>query len=115
MDRKVPFVVTELGFTVLPFMLHIYESVAEQERLLISVRTTQALAARKARGLPMGSQTLGEARRASQEAQQRAADAHAMRVMPVIVRAQKAGVATLRELAETLMARGIQTARGGEN
>jgi DNA invertase Pin-like site-specific DNA recombinase len=115
MSEKVPFVVSELGFGVDSFVLHLYASLAEKERALISSRTKAALAARRARGLQLGSTTLAEARKSAQAAQQAQADAHAARVLPVIKRAQKAGVTTLRDLAETLMARGIPTARGGDN
>jgi DNA invertase Pin-like site-specific DNA recombinase len=96
-----------------PFLLHLYASLAEKERALISSRTKAALAARKARGLPLGSQTLDVARKSAVAALQAQADAHAARVMPVIKRAQKAGQGTLRAIAETLEALGIQTARGG--
>jgi len=50
MAQKVPFIVTELGADVDPFMLHIYAALAEKERALISERTRAALAAKKAQG-----------------------------------------------------------------
>ncbi|MGC1565487.1 MAG: recombinase family protein, partial [Trebonia sp.] len=50
MAQKVPFIVAELGRDVDPFMLHIYASIAEKERSLISERTRAALAAKRARG-----------------------------------------------------------------
>jgi DNA invertase Pin-like site-specific DNA recombinase len=46
---KVPFIVTELGADIDPFMLHIYAALAEKERNLISERTKAALVAVKAR------------------------------------------------------------------
>ena len=39
MAQKVPFVVTELGADVDPFLLHLYAALAEKERALISRRT----------------------------------------------------------------------------
>ena len=59
MSERVPFVVTELGPDVDPFMLHIYAALAEKERNLISERTKAALAAAKARGVRLGSRTGG--------------------------------------------------------
>jgi DNA invertase Pin-like site-specific DNA recombinase len=50
MTQKVPFIVTELGPDVDPFMLHIHAAVAEKERSRIAQRTREALAAAKARG-----------------------------------------------------------------
>src|SRR3954447_2385040 len=49
MVQRVPFVITELGPDVDPFMLHVYAALAEKERSLISARTRDALAAAKAR------------------------------------------------------------------
>jgi DNA invertase Pin-like site-specific DNA recombinase len=57
MAQRVPFIVTELGANADPFMLHIYAALAEQERRMISKRTTDALTAAKARGVKLGSPT----------------------------------------------------------
>lgn len=54
MAQRVPFVVTELGADADPFMLHLYAALAEKERRLISVRTKDALAAAKKRGVMLG-------------------------------------------------------------
>jgi DNA invertase Pin-like site-specific DNA recombinase len=54
MAPKVPFIVAELGPDVDAFMLHIYVATAEKERRNISIRTKQALAAAKARGVQVG-------------------------------------------------------------
>jgi len=48
------FIVAELGADADPFMLHIYAALAEKERALISRRTKDALAAKKAQGVRLG-------------------------------------------------------------
>jgi DNA invertase Pin-like site-specific DNA recombinase len=71
MVQRVPFIVTELGPDVDPFMLHIHAAVAEKERHRIAQRTREALAAAKARGQQLGNPDIGKARKA--EADLRAA------------------------------------------
>jgi DNA invertase Pin-like site-specific DNA recombinase len=63
MAHKVPFWVAELGPDVDPFVLHLFAALAEKERTLISTRTRQALAAAKARGVPLGNPRLTNARK----------------------------------------------------
>jgi DNA invertase Pin-like site-specific DNA recombinase len=50
MTHKTPFIVAELGADADPFMLHLYAALAEKERRLISQRTKDSLAAKKAQG-----------------------------------------------------------------
>ena len=55
MAENVPFIVTQFGPDVDPFMLHIYAAVAQKEREMISQRTKDALKGRvlyKAKSLP---------------------------------------------------------------
>src|SRR2546423_13129173 len=59
MTHKTPFIVTELGRNIDPFMLHIHAAVAEQERRRISERTKAALAAKKAQGFALGGLNAG--------------------------------------------------------
>ena len=44
MAHKVPFIVTELGADVDPFVLHLFAALAQKERALISKRTKEGLA-----------------------------------------------------------------------
>jgi DNA invertase Pin-like site-specific DNA recombinase len=54
MAHRTPFIVAELGADADPFMLHLYAALAEKERRLISQRTKDALAAKKAQGVKLG-------------------------------------------------------------
>ena len=54
--HKVPFIATELGRDVDPFLLHLFAALAQQERALISQRTKQGLAAARACGKQLGGQ-----------------------------------------------------------
>jgi DNA invertase Pin-like site-specific DNA recombinase len=63
MSQRVSFIVTALGRNVDPFTLHIYAALAEQERRMISQRTSAGLAAAKARGVRLGRQETADANR----------------------------------------------------
>jgi DNA invertase Pin-like site-specific DNA recombinase len=54
MTHRTPFIVAELGADADPFMLHLYAALAEKERRVISQRTRDALAAKKAQGVKLG-------------------------------------------------------------
>src|ERR1700745_3639414 len=60
MSKRVPFIVTQLGRNVDPFMLHIYAALAEKERAMISERTKVALRAAKGRGVQLGNPNVGK-------------------------------------------------------
>ena len=113
MAKKVPFIVTELGADVDPFILHIHAAVADKERALISARTREALAAKKARGKPVGNQRFAEITPAGREAQAARADKFAANIMPIIEQIRATGVTTLKGIAESLNTRGVKTARSG--
>jgi DNA invertase Pin-like site-specific DNA recombinase len=63
MEHKVHFLVAALGKDCDNFTLHIYASLAEQERKMISERIKAACAARKQRGARFGFQLISKARR----------------------------------------------------
>ncbi|MFC4724530.1 recombinase family protein [Glycocaulis abyssi] len=92
------------------FSGHIYAALAEQEREFISLRTKQALAAAKARGVKLGGDRgniaqINAAKRAK-------ADAFAETVGGIVKPLRERG-ATLREIAEALNAAGVPTRGGG--
>src|SRR5580692_9020913 len=59
MSHKTPFIVAELGDDADPFMLRLYAALAEKERRVISQRTKDALAAKKAQGVRLGGLNAG--------------------------------------------------------
>ncbi|MDA9493985.1 resolvase [Bradyrhizobium sp. CCBAU 11361] len=65
MAKRVPFIVTELGKDVDPFMLHIYAAVAQKERSVIAERTRLALAEAKHRGKRLGNQRQADINKAA--------------------------------------------------
>ena len=68
MAQRVPFIVTAFGKNVDPFMLHIYAALAEQERKMISERTSAGLQAAKKRGVVLGNaQTAAHNKKAALE------------------------------------------------
>jgi DNA invertase Pin-like site-specific DNA recombinase len=92
-------------------------AIAEEEARAISSRTKAALAARKARGLPLGNLTtlrpadpvtLSRAR----EAWSGKAAEHAVMVLPAIQELRTSGL-SLRATAKELTSRGFTTTRGG--
>ncbi len=94
----------------------ILAAVAEDEARRISERTRAALAARKARGKPLGNpanlKRQDEGRRAGTLARQARACARALEIAPVIESLRKAGQ-SLRSIAGELARRGVPTPRGG--
>jgi DNA invertase Pin-like site-specific DNA recombinase len=114
MAHRVPFIVAELGADADPFMLHLYAALAEKERALISQRTKAALAAKKAAGARLGNPRAAEAAVKAHAANRAGADQFAANVLPIMHEIQNSGLATLRDIAAALNARGVRTARGGQ-
>jgi DNA invertase Pin-like site-specific DNA recombinase len=113
MAHRVPFVVSELGPDVDPFVLHLYAALAEKERALIASRTKSALAAAKAKGVRLGNPQIEGARRRAATVIKAEADRAASNVLPIIAEIRKSGSTTLRAVADALNARGISAPRGG--
>jgi len=113
MARRVPFIVAELGADVDPFVLHLYASLAEKERRLISERTRAALAVRKASGVALGNRTnLSDAQAKGRKARELASVEFAKKM--------KGHLGNLREgmslnaIAAHLNQMGMPTIRGGK-
>ncbi len=95
-------------------------AMAEHEREMISQRTKAALQAAKERGTKLGwsiPSRRNEQRQATLKANQ-ANREHASRfaanVLPIVREIEKAGITTLKGMAEALNARGVHIARGGK-
>lgn len=112
MANRVPFLVAELGADVDPFMVHIYASLAEKERALISERTRAALQAAKARGQVLGvsgnAETAARARAAQTVYARRASET----TRTVIREIRATGTTTLVAIAQELQRRGVPTPAG---
>jgi len=91
------------------FQLHLYAALAEQEREFISVRTKQALAAAKARGVKLGGvrdKTNKRNKVSKEQADERAEKLRG--IVEPLVSKKKA----TREIASALNAAGLKTSRG---
>jgi len=113
MAQRVPFLVCDLGPNADPFMLHVYAALAEQERRMISTRTTAALAAARARGVVLGGYRGAPPPDGAKglRVRQDKAVAYVREVGPIAADLRAEG-ASLRQVAAVLTKRGIQTPRG---
>jgi DNA invertase Pin-like site-specific DNA recombinase len=113
MVRRVPFIVAELGADVDPFVLHLYASLAEKERALISQRTKAALAAKKAAGIVLGNRTnLAGAQAKGREARQIASIEFSKKMMGHLGNLREG--MSLNAIAAHLNQMGVPTIRGGK-
>src|SRR6478752_4469044 len=103
MAQRVPFIVCALGRNIDSFTLHIYAALAEQERRMISQRTSAGLQAAKARGVKLGNPAQAKAM----------ADAAAVRDAALReTLARMAGLSS-RAIAQALTGQGVEAPRGG--
>ena len=103
MAHKTPFIVAELGADADPFMLHLYAALAEKERRLISQRTRDALAAKKAQGVKLGGLNAKGVRNRDE------AKARAEALRPLMCELSSLSA---RAIAAELNARGVATPSG---
>lgn len=119
MESKVKFIAADMP-EANELTIHIMAAVAQAERKAISQRTKDALAAKKAQGAklgnPNGAAALRRANKGNTAAIERVREmtrSYAHDVAPIIADVMNSGRRTLREIAEELNARHIQTRRGG--
>lgn len=115
MAKRSKFVVCEYGFQADPFMLHIFASVAEQERKVISERTKAGLKIAKAKGKKLGAkkEVLKRAQKNGNKTMMLIANDFAKKTFPLIdalLDKHNSFSATARELNKS----GVPTARNGK-
>jgi DNA invertase Pin-like site-specific DNA recombinase len=125
MESKVKFVACDMPHAQ-PFELHIRASLAEEERRMISQRTSAALWAKKAAGVPWVSKRSGrvverlgapdpsKGAAAGRQAQRNKADEFAAKMLPVIHAIRSRGITTLQGIANELTRQKWPTARGAD-
>jgi DNA invertase Pin-like site-specific DNA recombinase len=121
MESKVPFVAADLP-DANNFTVHILAAVAEHEAKMISARTKAALQAAKRRGTKLGGKRRGQdwgkvaklGNRASAVVRQESAVERNADYLAIIQNITEGKDWTLRQIAEALNERGIETARGNQ-
>jgi len=114
MAQRVEFIVAELGRQSDAFVLHVWASLAQKERELISSRTKAALAAANARGVRLGRRSKRELRSIGKMGNAAVRDAAAARDEAVrwAIEPLFAQGLTLRAIAAKLTERKVLPARG---
>lgn len=113
-QTKVDFVAVDNPHAT-PFVIHILCAVAEAEAVAISVRTSQALQAFKARGGMLGNPRYAESLPRANAVRSEIAKVRNGKLLAIVNEIKsKTGLTKLAELAEALNLRGIRTARGNE-
>ncbi len=107
MERGVRFCAVEFP-NADPFMLHVHAAMAEHERRLISARTKAGLERAKARGVKLGKHGKKLAKQNAARAKQ-----EAMQLAATVAEIRRAGMTTVRGIADELNTREIPTSRGG--
>ena len=107
--------------TVTRLTIGLLAVVNEDERERISLRTREALAAAKARGVVLGNPNgaaallrAGKGNKAAIGAVQGLADRHATLLAPEVLELKQEGMKSFRELAAGMNARSLKTPRGGK-
>ena len=109
---KIPFYCADLGTDTDPFVLHLYASLAEKERTMISIRTKAALEQVRVKGTLLGNRTnLAYAQGKGREANKEKARMYAESIRPLIdhMRSKKM---SLRDMAGELNRYGTPSMRG---
>ena len=112
MKSGIPFVTCEFGKDVDPFMLHIWASVAEQQRHYISERTRIGLKSAASKGVQLGNPQWEKTIDKAWSANRSKADLFAQEMMPIIEEIQSTGVQSYTGISKALNLRGIRTATG---
>jgi DNA invertase Pin-like site-specific DNA recombinase len=125
MESKIKFVACDMP-NAKDFELHIRASLAQEERRLIAERTSAALQAKKAQGIPWISRKSGQVveklgapdprigSAAGCAAQRAKADEFASKMLPVIDSIRARGMTTLQAIADELTRQKWPTARGAD-
>ena len=115
LDSKQPFIAADVPMFHNPatnkFMLVNLANVAEYEASLISERTKNALAERKAQGVKLGSPNPGIGQKKAVKARQLTAQDDAEKICEEIKKIKSAGFTTLKEIAKELQVRGVPVLR----
>lgn len=113
-SADVELVSVDLGLSCSSFELNLMALVAERERQMTSIRTKEALAVLKAKGVKLGSPCPEAWAAQGREAISKKTDVFALDLVPVLEDIINVGKCyTQRDIAAALNARGVFTRRGG--